>query len=96
MGATQRASTATRARSDQTSVPGDISTIVTFCFPPPTVARRLARHVVGARRRPYISSGNSRSSAMEKTGPSTQTYRGPMLQRPQMPMPHFILFSRVV
>ena len=30
------------------------------------------------------------------TGPSTQTYFGPTLQRPQMPMPHFMRFSRVV
>ncbi len=44
----------------------------------------------------YSSSGNSFSSASENTGPSTQTYLGPTLHLPQMPMPHFILFSRVV
>ena len=72
MGATQRASTATRVSSDQGNIPGDISTIVTFCSPP-TVARRLAWQMVGAVRPAYISSGNSRSSAIEKTGPSTHT-----------------------
>jgi hypothetical protein len=44
----------------------------------------------------YNSSGNSRSSANENTGPSTHTYFGPTLQRPQMPMPHFMRFSSVV
>ena len=33
---------------------------------------------------------------VEKTGPSTQTSLPPMLQRPQMPMPHFMRFSSVV
>ncbi len=42
------------------------------------------------------SSGNSLSSASENTGPSTHTYLGPTLQRPQMPMPHFMRFSSVV
>ena len=45
---------------------------------------------------PYSSSGSSFSSASENTGPSTHTYFGPTLQRPQMPMPHFMRFSRVV
>ena len=44
----------------------------------------------------YNSSGSSFSSASEKTGPSTHTYLGPTLQRPQMPMPHFMRFSSVV
>ena len=44
----------------------------------------------------YSSSGNSPSSASENTGPSTHTYFGPTLQRPQMPMPHFMRFSSVV
>jgi hypothetical protein len=47
-------------------------------------------------RRAYNSSGNPFNSASENTGPSTQTYLGPMLQRPQMPMPHFMRFSSVV
>jgi hypothetical protein len=50
----------------------------------------------GGRPRGYSSSGRSRNSAMENTGPSTQTYLGPTLQRPQMPMPHFMRFSSVV
>ncbi len=45
---------------------------------------------------PYSSSGSSFSSASENTGPSTHTYLGPTLQRPQIPMPHFMRFSRVV
>jgi len=44
----------------------------------------------------YNSSGSSFNSASENTGPSTHTYFGPTLQRPQMPMPHFMRFSRVV
>ena len=52
--------------------------------------------VTGSWPRPYSSSGNSFNSASENTGPSTHTYFGPTLQRPQMPMPHFMRFSRVV
>jgi hypothetical protein len=57
---------------------------------------RELRSAVGAAKRAYSSSGNSFSSASENTGPSTHTYFGPTLQRPQMPMPHFMRFSRVV
>ena len=34
--------------------------------------------------------------AAVKTGPSLQTYTGPMLQRPHLPSPHFMRFSSVV
>lgn len=33
------------------------------------------------------------SSASEKTGPSLQTYFSPTLQRPHLPIPHFIRIS---
>jgi len=61
----------------------------------PAMAARLGvlKQVSG---RSYSSSGSSLSSASENTGPSTHTYLGPTLQRPQMPMPHFMRFSRVV
>jgi hypothetical protein len=49
----------------------------------------------GATSSPYNSSGNSLSSDSEKTGPSTHTHFGPTLQETQMPMPHFMRFSRV-
>ena len=44
----------------------------------------------------YSSGGSSLSCLLEKTGPSRQTSLPPMLQRPQMPMPHFMRFSSVV
>ena len=58
--------------------------------------RPAARTQAGRRRRAYNSSGNPFNSAMENTGPSTQTYLGPTLHRPQIPIPHFMRFSRVV
>jgi hypothetical protein len=36
------------------------------------------------------------SSAKEKTGPSLQTYFSPTLQRPHLPIPHFIRISSEV
>src|SRR5450759_4757692 len=42
------------------------------------------------------SRGSSSNSACENTGPSLQTYLYPTLQRPHLPMPHFILASREV
>ncbi len=53
-------------------------------------------YVTGPYLPPYNSSGSSLSSASENTGPSTHTYLGPTLERPQMPMPHFMRFSSVV
>jgi hypothetical protein len=43
-----------------------------------------------------ISDGSPRNSAKEKTGPSWQMYWEPMLQRPHLPMPHFMRFSSEV
>lgn len=42
------------------------------------------------------SAGNSSISSHLNTGPSLQTYLEPILQRPHLPIPHFIRSSRVV
>jgi len=42
------------------------------------------------------SSGSSSSSSKRKTGPSLQMYLLATLQRPHLPMPHFMRISSVV
>src|SRR3989339_2027131 len=54
------------------------------------------------KQRPFRREGNQyslvslSSSASEKTGPSLQTYFSPTLQRPHLPIPHFIRISSEV